>query len=92
MNGMNEDIIKSIDTADKIRKHKMSLQVYILKSSMKEITDIPIREIPDYIEGTPQVSRTAVPPDYADADESEDEEPAVSEAAASEEATQPGKR
>lgn len=24
---MNEDIIKSIDTADKIRKHKMSLQV-----------------------------------------------------------------
>ena len=24
---MNEDIIKTIDTADKIRKHKMSLQV-----------------------------------------------------------------
>lgn len=25
--GMNEDIIKDIDTADKIKKHKMSLQV-----------------------------------------------------------------
>ena len=53
---------------------------------MKEFADIPVHRIPDYIEGTPQVSKTAVPPDYADADESEDVEPALSEAAASEEA------
>ncbi len=54
-------------TAKKLVANKAIL-AYVLKSSLKEFADVPVHRIPDYIEGAPQVSKTAVTPDYADAD------------------------
>ncbi len=60
-------------TAKKLVANKAIL-AYILKYTMDEFEDMPLKEIPKYIEGKPKISQIAVMHDHADIEDPEDSE------------------
>lgn len=60
-------------TAKKLVANKAIL-AYILKYTMDEFADTPLKEIPKYIEGKPKISKIAVMQDHADIEDAEDSE------------------
>ena len=60
-------------TAKKLVANKAIL-AYILKYTMDEFADTPLKEIPTYIEGKPKISKIAVPQDHTDVEDADDNE------------------